>query len=198
MAKAALNEVGESLRRFLEANDGRFPFALIGGLAVSVRTEPRFTGDVDFVVAVDNDAAAESVVHHFLQRRFTIAATLENTKHNRLSTIRLSRAPSTPLVDLLFAATGIEPEVVGAAEPLTVLRQRVPVARIGHLIALKLVARDDKLRRNDAPDLRALSGVADAEEWALAEHAVQLITERGYSRGRDLHAALQDWRDQAE
>ena len=50
MASATLNKVGESLRRFLETNDGRFPLALIGGLAVSVRTEPRFTSDVDFVV----------------------------------------------------------------------------------------------------------------------------------------------------
>jgi predicted nucleotidyltransferase len=196
MAKTTLNEVSESLRRFIEANQGRFPFALIGGLAVSVRTEPRFTGDVDFAIAVDDDAAAEAVVHHFLQRRFTLATTLENQKHQRLSTVRLSRAPATPLVDLLFASTGIEAEIVKAAEHLTVLQQQVPVARTGHLIAMKLLARNDRSRRNDAADLHALCGVADAEEWMRAEHAVQLVFERGFTRGRDLHAALRELREQ--
>ena len=31
-------------------------FALIGGLAVSVRTEPRFTRDADFAVSVSGEA----------------------------------------------------------------------------------------------------------------------------------------------
>jgi ribosomal protein L14 len=33
-------------------------FALVGGLAVSVRVEPRFTRDIDLVVAIEHDAAA--------------------------------------------------------------------------------------------------------------------------------------------
>ena len=35
-------------------------FALIGGLAVSARTEPRFTRDADLAVAVTSDAEAEA------------------------------------------------------------------------------------------------------------------------------------------
>jgi hypothetical protein len=38
-------------------------FALVGGLAVSVRAEVRFTRDVDLAVAVSSDAEAESLVH---------------------------------------------------------------------------------------------------------------------------------------
>jgi hypothetical protein len=33
----------------------RAPFALVGGLAVSVRTEPRFTRDADFALAAAGD-----------------------------------------------------------------------------------------------------------------------------------------------
>jgi len=33
--------------------------ALVGGLAVSARTEPRFTRDLDVAVAVPDDAGAE-------------------------------------------------------------------------------------------------------------------------------------------
>lgn len=36
-------------------------WALIGGLAVSVRAEPRFTRDVDVAVAIDSDVEAEAV-----------------------------------------------------------------------------------------------------------------------------------------
>lgn len=36
--------------------------ALVGGLAVSVRTEPRFTRDVDLAVAVGSDEEAERIV----------------------------------------------------------------------------------------------------------------------------------------
>ena len=38
-------------------------WALIGGLAISVRSVPRFTKDLDFAVAVANDSEAEDVVH---------------------------------------------------------------------------------------------------------------------------------------
>jgi hypothetical protein len=41
----------------------RVRWALIGGLAISVRSVPRFTKDLDFAVAVADDSEAEGVVH---------------------------------------------------------------------------------------------------------------------------------------
>ncbi len=107
-----------------------------------------------------------------------------------MSQLRLRRSPRDPLVDLLFASTGIEAEVVAAAEPIAVLGQRVPVARVGHLIALKLLARDDKTRPQDAIDLRALAAVAKSIEWKRAARAVAMIERRGFAQGRDLGRAL--------
>jgi hypothetical protein len=47
-------------------------------------------------------------------------------------------------IDLLFGSSGIEDQVVALAGPLEVLPGFVvPVAAVGHLIALKLLARDD-------------------------------------------------------
>ena len=43
-------------------------YALVGGLAVSARTEPRFTRDLDLVVAVTNDREAEALIN-FLSSR---------------------------------------------------------------------------------------------------------------------------------
>jgi hypothetical protein len=45
-------------------------------------------------------------------------------------------------------------------------------------------------RPQDLGDLLALAKVASADDWATASEAVELITERGYNRGRDLVAAL--------
>ena len=193
MAKA-LNELKDELRALLEAIGDAFSIALVGGLAVSVRTKPRFTHDLDFAVAVDSDAVAEQVVHHLIQRGFALEATLENKRHGRLGTVRLRRVPDAPIVDLLFAAAGIEVEAVAAADPMTVLGQRVRVATIGHLIAFKLVSRDDKLRPQDVLDLHALTAAADTEDWQVAEATVRLIEHRGFGRSRDLHAALVEWR----
>ncbi len=164
--------------------------ALVGGFAVSVRTEPRFTRDVDLAVAVDDDRAAETFVRSVLGRGHTLVANVEHEAQGRLATSRV-RLSGGEAVDLLFASSGIEREIVEAADPLEVLPGlTVPVARVGHLIALKLLARDDESRPQDAGDLRALVGVATAEDRELAAVAVRQIAARGFDRGRDLDAEL--------
>jgi hypothetical protein len=111
-----------------ELTQAGVPFALVGGLAVSVRTEPRFTRDADLVVALATDA-----------------------------------------------------------EPIDLLPQlRMGVARTGHLIALKVLSREDVRRPQDIVDLRALLAVASPAELEGARKSLSLIAARGYHRGRDL------------
>jgi hypothetical protein len=71
------------------------------------------------------------------------------------------------VVDLLFASSGIEPEVIGAAD------------------------RDDRQGPQDHDDLVLLLAVSLVQELQRAREAVLLITERGFQRGRDLKASLQ-------
>lgn len=52
----ALRQIVADLERSSHA------FALVGGFAISARTEPRFTRDVDLVVSVVDDAAAEALL----------------------------------------------------------------------------------------------------------------------------------------
>jgi hypothetical protein len=94
----------------------------------------------------------------------------------------------------LFAAAGIEVEAVDAADSMVVLGQTVRVATIGHLIAFKLVSRDDQRRPQDVLDLHALAAAAVEEDWQAAAAAVKLITDRGFGRKRDLAGALAEWR----
>ena len=88
----------------------------------------------------------------------------------------------------------IESEVVAAAEPVEVVKQIIlPVARVGHLIALKLLSVAPG-RETDHSDLRNLAQVANEVEWQRAEDAVKLIAKSGYSRDRDLESDLKNLR----
>jgi hypothetical protein len=167
----------------------RLSFALVGGLAVSARTEPRFTRDADLAVAVATDAEAEALIHELRARDYRIEAIVEQEAVGRLATARLtpSTALRTPVIDLLFASSGIEAEVVAEAESIELLPTlTMGVARTGHLIALKVLSRDDIRRPQDLVDLRALLRVASRDELQRARDALALILDRGYHRGRDL------------
>ena len=97
------------------------------------------------------------------------------------------------IVDLLFASSGIEPEIAAAAEVLDILPGlRLPVATVGHLITLKLLARDDDTRPQDLADLRALIAASQPPDILAAEESIDLVLARGYNRGRDLRTSLRE------
>ncbi len=159
-------------------------------MAVSFRAEPRTTRDVDVAIAVSGDPQAEEICQALLSRGYAVEAVLEQTDSGRLATVRLQspeeQAGGT-VVDLLFASSGIEPEIVAAAAPLEVLPRHVyPVAQAGHLLAMKVLA----ARFQDLADAMALLERADADEMSRARQALFLIQERGYHRGKDLQAEL--------
>lgn len=189
VAEAALRQAAADL------NAAGASWAVIGGFAVGARAEPRFTRDVDFAVTVTGDAEAEQLVRRLQVRGYAVAAVVEHEQAGRLATVRLVRpgpGARQVFIDLLFASSGIEDHVVKQAGPVEVLPGFiVPVAAVGHLIALKLLARDDARRPNDLADLNALLAVATPGELELARTAVTTITERGFNRDRDLPADLE-------
>jgi hypothetical protein len=184
---AALRRLAADLRELKQR------WALVGGLAVGVRAEPRFTRDVDVVIAVDADSEAERLVLQLRMRGYVLRTMLEHVPTGRIGTVRLT-TPSAPgiLVDLLFAASGIEPEVVAAARPATVMRHlRLPVARRSHLLAMKVLAAHPDRRPQDFLDIRALLQEAAPSERALTTALLKVMTRRGFSGRKDL---LVEWR----
>lgn len=164
-------------------------FALVGGLAVSVRSEPRFTRDIDLVLAVADDETAESVAQRLAERGWASLAVLEQTEVNRLAMVRVARSSSGVVVDLLTASSGIEAEIVAGADVLEVLPGVVvPVATIGHLMATKLLS-SDATRPQDVVDLQALLSAATSDDLDRCREAVNEIEERGFARGRRLSEA---------
>ena len=168
---------------------------------MSARTEPRFTRDVDVAVLVESDSAAEHLVRSLTADGYGLSALVEQDAVGRLATVRLISPDADGVgvvVDLIFATAGIEAEIVADAEVLEILPAvSMPVATAGHLVALKLLARDDETRPQDAADLRALALVLGPEDRITARTAVELIVERGFARGRSLSALLEEYLDNA-
>lgn len=169
-------------------------WAIVGGLAVSARAEPRTTRDVDVVVAVANDAEAERLVRSLQSCGYRVHTLVEHDAAKRLATARIVHSErANLLVDLLFASSGIESEIVDQAEPIEILQGlTAPIARTGHLVALKVLARDDRARPQDWDDIQALLAEADDSDIKDARAAVRLIEERGFARGRALRQQLED------
>jgi predicted nucleotidyltransferase len=191
VAAAHVNPLESALRRVAaELEAAGLRWALVGGLAVSARAEPRTTRDVDVAVGVANDAEAEALVLRLQAAGFRVLTALEQDAVGRLATVRLA-APGEDargvVLDVLFASSGIERELAAAADALEILPGLVvPVARVGHLMALKVLARDDRRRPQDLDDLNALLREAEDADLAQAREALKLIEARGYQRERHL------------
>jgi hypothetical protein len=165
-------------------------FALIGGLAVSVRAEIRFTRDVDLAVRVADDNDSEGLIFELRDAGMRVVTTVEHQSQHRLATARLESRAGI-VIDLMFASTGIEAEIVERATALEVgAVERLPVARAEELLAMKVLsARPD--RPQDAQDIRSLLQFVPALDLDAVRNNLGLIATRGYAREQDLQAKLQ-------
>ena len=163
-------------------------YALVGGLAVSVRGEVRFTRDVALAVAVQDDPDAEAVIFGLRNSGFMPVAGVEQEATGRIATVRL-RAGGSPVVDLMFASSGIESQIVAAATLVSMPQGPVPVASLEHLIALKILSVTAE-RPQDEIDLRGL--LARPADLQIVRHALDEIAAAGCAREQDLRAKLLD------
>ena len=187
-----LNEFEEALVRAQANLDSlHLNYALVGGFAVGLRAEPRFTQDLDLAVATSGDEEAEQIIMALHRAGYALVATVEQDAVGRLATARLV-CPKTKLtVDLLFASSGIEPEIAAKAEVLDFTSEiQLPVAQLGHLIATKVLSRKDSNRPQDRVDLYNLFAQADEEQLRLARESLCLMRERGFQRDKDLPEAF--------
>lgn len=89
------------------------------------------------------------------------------------------------IADLMFASSGVEPEIVAASERMMVMQELVvPIVRTGHLFALKVLAG----RPKDLQDCQFLWRRMGPEDLQEARETLKLIKERGFHRGKDLEA----------
>ena len=167
-------------------------WALIGGLAVSTHANPRFTNDIDLSVSASSDKDVEHIIFQLQQQRWKAEHIFETQDKAYISTVRFTH-PHHPdiFIDMLFASSGIETEIVDEAISLEVLPDLyIKVAQIGHLLALKVLSECDG-REQDTLDIKALLQESSDIDLAKAKEACELITSRGFHRGRALEKLLE-------
>ena len=183
LLEAALAHVVSELKRLNQ------PFALVGGIAVSIRAEVRFTRDVDLAIAVEGDARVEALVRELRGVGYEVAALVEHESQKRLATVRLA-SPSGYVVDLIAASCGIEPEVVERATPIAFTGSGdLRVARAEELLAMKILSMTDR-RPQDRMDATNLVLVNETLDLPAVRDNLNLITDRGFHRNQDLAAKL--------
>lgn len=165
-------------------------WALVGALAVSIHTEPRTTRDIDVVIVIADEDHRKKIIGSLMQRGFHTPSILMHIAPTHKLGTRLQipvASGQAVALDLLHSSSGIEAEIVAAAISLEVFPQLfIPVASVGHLIAMKVLSQDDSERIKDRDDLRKLIKVALKDDLSLARYSVELIQERGFARGLNL------------
>lgn len=136
-------------------------FALIGGLAVSLRGQPRMTVDVDLVILAAVDEALELVRQ--------IASTPFEPLFSGVEEV-VAKAYILPLrhrvtgirVDAAIGMSGFERQAVERAAAVTIGDVRVPVVVVEDLLVMKALAG----RPQDEQDIRGLiAAQRDAIDW---------------------------------
>lgn len=164
-------------------------YALVGGLAVSVRGEVRFTRDIDIAIGVDSDAGAEALIFELARLGYRVVATIEQSNTGRLATARLE-TDSDILLDLIFATTGIEPDIVRRATTIDLPGAgRIPVASPEDLLVMKVLSMSDE-RPQDRMDARGLLRANPDLDLDAVRQSLQKIEESGNHRQQDLAAKL--------
>ncbi len=167
----------------------RAPFALVGGLAVSLRGEVRFTRDIDLAVQCPTDRDTERLAADLAASGYEIAALVEHDVRERLSTVRL-RSRSKIYVDLLAASSGIEAEIIASSTHVDLPHVGpLLVASATDLLATKVLAMSDA-RPQDRIDARGLLLTNPSLDVEAVRARLALIRQRGFDRDEDLDAKL--------
>jgi hypothetical protein len=133
----ALHKTLTDVVDFLGRN--QLSFAVIGGIAVSLRGEPRFTADVDVVIRADVDGAM-ALVQQLQGTPFRPLFTDVSELVQRAFLLPLRHLDTNIKVDLAVGLSGFERQLVERATPVDVADRAVPIATSEDLILLKVLA----------------------------------------------------------
>lgn len=171
--------------RLLQSENLRF--ALIGGLAASLRGQPRVTSDVDFVVAAELDQIISLARRLDVTKFRGLFADVEQVVETSFI-LPLRHRESNVKVDIAVGLSGFERQTVGRATPVEIAECQIPVASAEDLLLMKLLAGRPK-------DLQDIEGLIIAQENRLDwNYCYQVAAELGEAIDQDLVGPLQAFR----
>jgi hypothetical protein len=158
-------------------------YALVGGLAASLRGQTRATADIDVIIGINVDRAV------------AFASGLEGTKFRPLFddvTEVVERSFILPLrhrlsnvkVDLALGLSGFEQQALARAQPMEIFGTLVPVVTAEDLLVMKILAG----RPQDEQDARGIVTVQkDRLDW---DYCLKVAGELGEALGQNLVAPM--------
>jgi hypothetical protein len=143
------------------------PYAVIGGLSVSIVSQPRPTVDVDLVVWLDPKdwkAFLESARKHGIKTR--VADALEFAQKHRV--LLMQHVDSGINIDISFGALPFEQEMIERSESFSLGTLKLPIATPEDLIIMKTIAHREK----DLRDIQNIMRVRQELDFERIKHWV--------------------------
>jgi Nucleotidyltransferase of unknown function (DUF6036) len=150
--------------------ENRIGHMVIGGFAVTVWGEPRFTRDLDVTVSVPADKFAETI--NLISSRFTSLSSdpVKFVTETRVLPIVVESVP----VDLIFAALPYEEDAIARTRPIKLAAGIVPVCSPEDLILHKIVSQ----RPRDHEDIEGVFRYRHAElDYAYLDPRVKELAD---------------------
>jgi hypothetical protein len=155
------------------------PCALIGGMAVSFRGQPRVTADVDLVITADVERALRLTAALGGSRFKPLFADVTDVVEKAFILPMRHRSTNVK-VDLALGLSGFERQLVARAQPLDLGSTIAPVATAEDLLITKVLAG----RPQDDQDARGLLMAQGAQlDWA---YTLKTASDLGDALGQDL------------
>lgn len=137
-------------------------FAIVGGVAVSLVSTPRFTADVDAVL-LDIDGRLDWLVDELKKAGYESRATdpIGFARRTRVPTMRDENGVG---IDLMLGLLPFDLDLARAVTATLSDLSTVPVASPSHLLVMKAIA----WRPKDIEDIRQLVSVNPGIDWSSA------------------------------
>jgi len=163
------------------------PFAIIGGLAVTARGEPRSTADVDAVIATDV-AGGLALLKELRDSPFLPFFSGVEEVVEKAFLLPLRHRATNVKVDLALGMTGFEREAIRRATATPLGGCTVPVVSAEDLILMKLLAS----RARDTEDARRIvERQGESLDWRYLEETARGLEE---VTGQDVSRPLRELR----
>lgn len=166
-----LKEISRSLRK-LKKRQIINGYALIGGLSVSTWGRPRATNDIDLLVSLpsilDLDKFSEALQETGLEPEIFLGGQLDPVPY------LVKFFQDDVLVYMLIATRTWENEAITEAAEIDFHGEKVPVAKVEHLIVMKLKAGGPK----DLLDVKDILAIGGADMDLVRELAKRLRVDK--------------------